>query len=572
MSGGINGFDWLVLFGTVAAIVAYGTYKTRSSNSVDSYLMGDRKTRWWSIGISIIATQASAITFLSIPGQAYADGLRFVQLYLGLPLAMIVLSVTAVPLYSRLKVYTAYQYLEERFNLNTRTLASCLFLLQRGLSTGITIYAPAIVLSAVLGWNLSGTILFIGAAVIIYSVTGGNRAVSVTHQLQMGVIFFGMAAAGVVAFLMLPKEIGLKQAVNLAGATGHLNAINLHFNIKDRYNIWSGIIGGFFLHLSYFGTDQSQVARYIGGASVTESRMGLLLNGLLKVPMQLCILSIGLLLFLLYQFQTPPLFFNQTAEAKVLAGSSAPQYRALQADFQALQIRKSKAVSALSEALTSGSPQGKAIKAHVSGLEEEAKKMKAEAKALIKKADPAQDLNDTDYVFITFILNYLPHGLIGLLLAVMFSAAMSSTASALTSLGGTSVVDVYQRLINPHAGEQVLMRASKGFTMLWGIIATGFALVAGMLENLIQAVNILGSLFYGTILGIFLCGFYLPYIKGKAVFIAAVTAEAVVLFSFFNTDALSYLWYNVIGCLLVAGLGLLLQFGFNRLPSNSVKS
>ena len=381
-----------------------------------------------------------------------------------------------------------------------------------------------------------------------------------------------MAAAGVVAFLMLPKEIGLKQAVNLAGATGHLNAINLHFNIKDRYNIWSGIIGGFFLHLSYFGTDQSQVARYIGGASVTESRMGLLLNGLLKVPMQLCILSIGLLLFLLYQFQTPPLFFNQTAEAKVLAGSSAPQYRALQADFQALQIRKSKAVSALSEALTSGSPQGKALKAHVSGLEEEAKKMKAEAKALIKKADPAQDLNDTDYVFITFILNYLPHGLIGLLLAVMFSAAMSSTASALTSLGGTSVVDVYQRLINPHAGEQVLMRASKGFTMLWGIIATGFALVAGMLENLIQAVNILGSLFYGTILGIFLCGFYLPYIKGKAVFIAAVTAEAVVLFSFFNTDALSYLWYNVIGCLLVAGLGLLLQFGFNRLPSNSVKS
>jgi Na+/proline symporter len=557
---GLHLIDWIVLLGTIALIVGYGIWKTSGKSSMNSFLLGDSQSKWWVVGLSIMATQASAITFLSVPGQAYADGIGFIQFYFGLPLAMIVLSITAVPLYSKLKVFTAYEYLENRFDVKTRTLASMLFLLQRGLSTGVTIYAPSIVLCAVIGWPLQATILFIGTLVIIYTVIGGNKAVNVTHKQQMFIILLGMGIAGYIIVKLLPEGMGVVQATQLAKHLGKLEAIDLKFDLASRYNIWSGLIGGFFLQLSYFGTDQSQVARYLGGESVTQSRLGLMMNGLIKIPMQLAILFVGVLVFVFYQFQTPPLYFNQVEEQKVLESPLKTEWLKLDSSYQVLEKAKQVNIKALQQALATESSQLSQIKSLITQQEEEEKEIRATAKSLIKQANAKSEGKDTDYVFIRFILAYLPQGLVGLLLAVMFSAAMSSTSAALISLSGTTVVDLYKRGINPEANDKQLVVASKWFVVLWGVIAIGFALIAGMVDNLIQAVNILGSLFYGVILGIFVAGFYVKQIKGWAVFIAALLSEAVVLYCFNYVEWIGFLWYNVIGCLLVIAFGLIIQF------------
>ncbi|MES2389719.1 MAG: sodium:solute symporter [Bacteroidota bacterium] len=562
----LNSLDWLVLLGTIFLIVAWGVWRTRNSHTADAFLAGDRKAQWWAIGLSIMATQASAITFLSIPGQAYTDGFRFVQAYFGLPLAMIVLCVTAVPIFSRLKILTAYEYLETRFDIHTRTLAAGIFLIQRGLSTGITIAAPSIVLSTVLGWNLNITIVFIGIAVMVYTVAGGNKAVSVTHKQQMLVIFFGMGAAAYTAVKLLPDGMGIIHAAELAGHLGKMNALDTHFDLNQRYNLWSGLIGGFFMQLSYFGTDQSQVARYISGDTITESRMGLIMNGLLKIPMQIGILSIGVLLFIFWQFNAPPLFFNRNAEQKVLAGPYAAEYKSLQAEH--LKMHGLRVISAkeLHNAESGNTEAIPAIKAKMDAINVDAKQLKNKAISLINKTDPGTDPLDNDYVFLTFVLDYLPHGLLGLLLAVIFCAAMSSTSSALSALGTATTIDIHKRLARPQARDSEMLKAGQGYTLLWGIVAMAFAMFAGRQENLIQAVNILGSLFYGSILGIFLCGFYVPYIKGRAVFAAALLAEIVVLLCF-KYSPVSFLWYNAIGCLLVPVFG----FGF-QLILNSRKN
>ncbi len=557
---GLHLIDWIVLLGTIALIVGYGIWKTSGKSSMNSFLLGDSQSKWWVVGLSIMATQASAITFLSVPGQAYADGIGFIQFYFGLPLAMIVLSITAVPLYSKLKVFTAYEYLENRFDVKTRTLASMLFLLQRGLSTGVTIYAPSIVLCAVIGWPLQATILFIGTLVIVYTVIGGNKAVNVTHKQQMFIILIGMGIAGYIIVKLLPEGMGVVQATQLAKHLGKLEAIDLKFDLASRYNIWSGLIGGFFLQLSYFGTDQSQVARYLGGESVTQSRLGLMMNGLIKIPMQLAILFVGVLVFVFYQFQTPPLYFNQVEEQKVLESPLKTEWLKLDSSYQVLEKAKQVNIKALQQALATESSQLSQIKSLITQQEEEEKEIRATAKSLIKQANAKSEGKDTDYVFIRFILAYLPQGLVGLLLAVMFSAAMSSTSAALISLSGTTVVDLYKRGINPEANDKQLVVASKWFVVLWGVIAIGFALIAGMVDNLIQAVNILGSLFYGVILGIFVAGFYVKQIKGWAVFIAALLSEAVVLYCFNYVEWIGFLWYNVIGCLLVIAFGLIIQF------------
>lgn len=557
---GLHPIDWIVLLGTIALIVGYGIWKTSGKRSMNSFLLGDSQSQWWVVGLSIMATQASAITFLSVPGQAYADGIGFIQFYFGLPLAMIVLSITAVPLYSKLKVFTAYEYLEQRFDLKTRTLASLLFLLQRGLSTGVTIYAPSIVLCAVIGWPLQLTILFIGTLVIIYTVIGGNKAVNVTHKQQMFIILLGMGIAGYLVVQLLPSNMGIIQATQLAKHLGKLDAIDLNFDLASRYNIWSGLIGGFFLQLSYFGTDQSQVARYLGGESVTQSRLGLMMNGLIKIPMQLAILFVGVLVFVFYQFQAPPMYFNQVEEQKVLESSHKQEWLQLDSTYQVLQKAKQINIKALQQSLLQESTQLETIKSTIAAQEKEEKTIREQAKTLIKKANTNSEGKDTDYVFIRFILSYLPQGFIGLLLAVMFSAAMSSTSAALISLSGTTAVDIYKRGIKPTANDQELVRASQWFVVLWGGIAIGFALVAGMVDNLIQAVNILGSLFYGVILGIFVTGFYIKQIRGWAVFVAALLSEAVVLYCFkYHSESIGFLWYNVIGCLLVVFIGLILQ-------------
>ncbi len=556
----LSTLDYCILIGTLGIIVGYGIWRTRSTKTMDGYLKGDNTSPWWSVGLGIMATQASAITFLSTPGQAYNDGLRFIQFYFGLPLAMIVLCITAVPLYSKLKVFTAYQYLEDRFGLPTRTLASGLFLLQRGLSTGITIYAPSIVLSTVLGWSLNATILFIGLAVTAYTIIGGNKAVSVTHQQQMLVIFTGLFAAVVVILQLLPPDVGIVRATQLAGYAGKLNAIDWSWDLKERYNIWSGLIGGFFLQLSYFGTDQSQVGRYIGGANVTESRLGLIMNGLVKIPMQLLILFIGIMVYVFYLFHPAPLNFNSQAESQVYASASGPAYQALERQYLGLQTQKANKTKVLNEAISAEDPkQILAAQRGLDDIQQQITQVRSNGQTIIKTVSPKTDGKDADYIFIHFVLRYLPHGLIGLLLAVILSAAMSSTSAALTSLGGTTVIDLYQRMVNPDASGNKMVFVSRLSTAAWGIIAMGFALVASLVDNLIQAVNILGSLFYGCILGIFLVGFYVPFVKGKAVFVGAIVAELVVLFCFWKVESIGYLWYNVIGCLLVIMVGLLVQ-------------
>ncbi len=555
--------DWIVLFGTLLFIVSYGVYKTRGSQDIHGYLKGGNTLKWWVIGLSVMATQASAITFLSTPGQAYDDGMRFVQFYFGLPIAMIILSVTVIPAYYKLKVYTAYEYLESRFDLKTRSLTAFFFLVQRGLAAGLTIYAPAIILSTILGWHLTNTCLLIGILVVIYTVSGGSLAVSQTQKYQMAVMMGGMVVAGVMVVVLLPEDVSFGDAMNVAGNMDKFNVVDFSFDLNDRYNIWSGILGGLFIQLAYFGFDQSQVARYLGGKSIAESRLGLLMNGLLKVPMQFFILFVGAMVFVFYQFYQPPVFFNEAAKQAVYQSGYEQDFQQLEGKYAETFQQKEAEIREMLTAIEADNEAAiETQRNKISALEDEGEAIRSDVKALITKADSEAETNDTDYVFITFIMNHLPKGVIGLLLAVIFSAAMSSTASELNALASTTAVDIYKRSVKPTASDKHYVVASKLFTVFWGGMAILFAMYASLFENLIEFINILGSLFYGTILGVFLSAFYIKYIRSHAVFIAAVLAEIIVIIVF-RTTGVSYLWYNVIGCGGVIGIGLVIQFGLN---------
>jgi len=555
----MNYLDWSVLTGTILFIVVYGVWKTRGNKTMESYLKGDNSMKWWMIGVSIMATQASAVTFLSTPGQAIEDGMRFIQFYFGLPIAMVIISVTMVPIYYRLKVFTAYEYLETRFDVKTRSLAAILFLILRGLSAGITLFAPSLVLSTILGWPISVTTILIGLLVIIYVVSGGTKAVSLTQRYQLTIIMGGMILAGILAFTMLPNDISFGDSVQLAGELGKLNMVSLEFNLSDRYNIWSGLIAGTFLFLSYFGTDQSQVSRYLGGASVAESRLGLIFNGLLKIPMQFIILFIGVLVFVFYLFNPSPVFHNQVLKQRAMQTDQADTLLLLDDRYSEVYKQKRVAVDNLVQAIHANDERAiKSEREKVKSLQKTETGIRDTVKLAIAKAIPGAKTQDRDYIFLNFVLSYLPHGIIGLLLAVMFSAAMSSMAGELSALASTTTVDIYKRALKPEATPEHYVLASKFFTGGWAILAMVFATLASFAENLIQFVNIVGSLFYGTILGIFLVAFYIKRVQGTAVFWAAILAEALVLYCFQFTT-IAFLLYNIIGCAAVIGISLFIQ-------------
>ncbi|MCF6348205.1 MAG: sodium:solute symporter [Flavobacteriaceae bacterium] len=556
--------DWIVLTVTLLFIVLYGSWKTRGSKNVEDFIKGGNQSKWWTIGLSVMATQASAITFLSTPGQAFHDGMGFVQFYFGLPIAMVIICLVFIPIYHRLKVYTAYEYLETRFDLKTRSLAAVLFLIQRGLAAGITIFAPSIILSAVLGWDLVTLNIIIGILVIIYTVSGGTKAVSVTQKHQMAVIFAGMFVAFYLILSYLPEDITFTKALDIAGASGKMDILDFSFDLNNRYTFWSGIIGGSFLALSYFGTDQSQVQRYLSGKSVKEMQLGLLFNGFLKIPMQFFILLVGIMVFVFYQFNATPLNFNPEAKKAVENSEFAGQYQELENTHKIVEDEKR--ILQLQVASNSTSTlNGERIKQ----LEAIDKKLRIKAKAIINEADEDVETNDKDYVFIHFILNNLPRGLIGLLLAVILSAAMSSTASELNALASTTAIDLYKRNVTTEKSDRHYVNATKWFTLLWGIIAISVANAANLFENLIELVNIIGSIFYGNILGIFLLAFFIKYVKSNAVFIAALITQIsiglIFYFAIFRLEKLgqepliSYLWLNLIGCILVMTIAILIQ-------------
>ena len=538
--------DWIVLGLTLSGIVIYGIWKSGKQQNIDQFLVGGRSMPWYTVGLSVMATQASAITFLSAPGQAFSDGMRFVQFYFGLPLAMIVLCITFVPIFSRLKVYTAYEFLEQRFDLKTRALTAFLFLVQRGLSTGITIYAPSIILSAILNINVVYTTLFIGGLVIFYTVYGGTKAVSYTQLLQMSIIFLGMFAAGILVVHLLPAGVGFGKALHLAGKLGRMNVIDWKFDINNRYTVWSGLIGGFFLQLSYFGTDQSQVGRYLTGSSIGQSRLGLIMNGLIKIPMQFLILLIGVLVFVFYQFNQPPLFFNNYEVQQVKQSNFANEYKKLEKQYSDAFEQKKLAANAYFN--NNRSQTDLIVLKHADSVQTG---IRTKAINIIKKTDSKSDAtNDTNYVFLNFVTHNLPKGLIGLLIAIVFLASMGSTASALNSLASTTVVDIYKRIINPNGSDQNYLNVSRAATIFWGLVCIGMALYAGKMGNLLEAVNQLGSYIYGTILGVFVVAFYLKRIRGNSVFVAAVITELIIIWMGL-TNQIAYLWLNAIGCFLV---------------------
>jgi Na+/proline symporter len=570
----MSNLDWFVLIFTLASIVTYGIWKTRGAKDLQSYFKGNNDAKWWGIGISIMATQASAITFLSTPGQAYTDGMRFIQFYFGLPIAMIILSVTFLPIFYRLKVFTAYEYLETRFDLKTRTLAAFLFLIQRGLAAGITIYAPSIILSALLNWNLTLTNIFIGLLVILYTVSGGTKAVTQTQKQQMAVMMGGMILAGILVINMLPNNISFLDAVNVAGKMGKLNLVNFDFNLEDRYNFWTGTTAALFLFLSYFGTDQSQVQRYLTGKSLAQSRLGLIMNGLLKIPMQLIILFIGVMVFVFYQFNTPPIFFNKVELNNIKSSIYSEELNNLENEFKVLHDKKTVDIYSLIDAQKNEDKlRVKELKRSVLSKENKMKEISSNVKTIVIKNNPSAEINDKDYIFMSYVIDYLPRGIIGLLFAVMFCAAMSSTASELNALASTTTIDIYKRSIKKKENDRHYLMSSKYFTLLWGVLAILFATTASLFENLIQAVNLLGSLFYGTILGIFVVAFYIKNAKSNAVFYSAIAAEIMVVSIHFlnhyqiapNWLQMGYLWYNVVGCLLVILFATLAQKIINRL-------
>ncbi|MGV3704409.1 MAG: sodium:solute symporter [Arcticibacter sp.] len=545
--------DWVVLGITLLSIVIYGIWKSSGSKNLDHYFLGDQSLPWYHVGLSVMATQASAITFLSAPGQAFSDGMRFVQFYFGLPLAMIVLCITFVPIFHRLKVYTAYEYLEQRFDLKTRAFTSFLFLIQRGLSTGISIYAPAIILSTILQIDTVYTTLFTGGLVIVYTVYGGTKAVSYTQLLQMSIIFSGLFVAGIVVVMLLPDNVGMNKALHIAGSMDRMNVIDWNFDWNNRYTVWTGLLGGFFLQLSYFGTDQSQVGRYLTAESINQSRLGLIMNAVIKIPMQFLILLIGVLVFAFYQYNQPPLFFNSYEVKQISNSAYKGEYKQLDERYQTEFEQRKRYATLLADDSHNADLRAQVKKSNLA-MED----IKQEATALMKKNNKEADTNDSNYVFLTFVTQYLPKGLVGLLIAIIFLASMGSIASAFNSLASTTSVDIYKRLINPGASDKNYLRFSRLSTVGWGIISIGMALYAGKMGNLIEAVNILGSLFYGTILGIFVVAFYVKSVKGNAVFIAALLAELIVCLAFYY-EVMAYLWLNVLGCVLVVAFGLIAE-------------
>jgi len=543
--------DWIVLASTLLLIVVYGIWKSRGNRNMDGFFLGNQSLPWYHIALSVMATQASAITFLSAPGQAYTQGMGFVQFYFGLPLAMIVLCISFVPVFHKLKIYTAYEYLEQRFDLKTRAFTAFLFLLQRGLSTGISIYAPSIILSTILNIDIVYTTLFMGGLVILYTVYGGTKAVSYTQLLQMSIIFSGLFLAALVVVKLLPAGVGIDKSLQIAGSMDRMHIIDWNFDWNNRYNIWSGIIGGFFLQLSYFGTDQSQVGRYLTGSSVGQSRLGLIMNGLVKIPMQFLILLIGCLVFSFYQYHQPPVFFNSYELNKIKTSPLAGEFEKIEQRYQLKFEKRKQKVEALQN--DEKNPQ---LRKAVRTANSEMEAVRNEAVELLKKNDAKANTNDTNYIFLSFVTEYLPRGLIGLLIAIIFLASMGSIASAFNSLASTTSIDIYKRLINANATDGQYLFFSRWITVFWGVISLAMALYAGEMGNLIEAVNILGSLFYGTILGIFVVAFYLKKIQGNAVFIAAVISEILVFAAWF-ADIMAYLWLNVLGCVLVVVIALI---------------
>lgn len=574
----MNWIDWLVMLATLIGIALYGIWRTRHVRSSESHMRGNQDMKWAVIGFNIMATQASAVTFLSLPGQAYEDGMRFVQFYFGLPLAMIFLSIFVIPYYYQLRVYTAYQYLENRFGVNTRVFTALLFLIQRGFSTGLSFFAPSIVMSELLGWSLNFTILFIGGLILAYTFIGGHIAVSYTQTLQFTVIWLGLFMAAGIVFYQLPADVHFGDALNIAGKMGKLNLVDFKFDLSNRYNFWSGIIGGAFLAISYFGTDQSQVARYLGGKSLAEGRLGLMLNALIKVPMQFLILGVGVLVFVFYLFNQAPLHFNSN-NVNRLSGSAAEQYQVLETQQKTVFEQRRSAVETMAQALRNGDEaQANAAEAEVKTLHATEMQLREDAKSLIKDHVPDAATKDTDYVFINYVLQYMPIGVIGLLLAMILAAACSSGASAINALATTTVIDIYQRLFKPIASDQHYLRMSKLFVAVWCLISLAFAFSAQLFDNLIQAVNIIGSIFYGVILGVFLAAFFQPSVKGKAVFIAAILTQIIVIVVYMLSEykidlnllgmtvpvRVAYLWLNLIGCLLVMGIAWVLQLGMRK--------
>ena len=563
--------DWIILVITLLFIVIYGVWKTKgSTGNVKDYILGNNETPWWTVGLSVMATQASAITFLSTPGQAYHDGMGFVQFYFGLPIAMVVISMTFIPIYHKLKVFTAYEYLEERFDLKTRSLASILFLVQRGLGTGITIYAPSIILSSILGWNLTQLNIIIGSLVIIYTFSGGTKAVNVTQKHQMFVIMFGMIATFFLILHLLPNDMTLGNALHIAGANDKMNIVDFSFDPETRYTFWSGITGGFFLALSYFGTDQSQVGRYLSGKSIRESQMGLIMNGFLKVPMQFFILLIGVMVFVFFQFNPVPLNFNPNNKIAVEKSIYKEEYHHLEKQLADLSEEK-KEFNLLYIDHLNQNYDNPILRKKLTALSNKENDLREQAKELISKADAKAETNDKDYVFINFILNYLPKGLIGLLLAVILSAAMSSTASGLTALASTTAIDIYKRNLKEEKSDKHYVNATRVFTVFWGIVAILFACIGTLFENLIQLVNIIGSIFYGTVLGIFLVGFYIKYIRAKAIFWGAIFSQLMIFYIFY-LDIVSFLWLNFIGAIMTIIVAMLLQFFLFKNKKESLES
>ncbi|MES2574729.1 MAG: sodium:solute symporter [Bacteroidota bacterium] len=559
-------FDWIVLVVTLLFIVVYGVWKTKGSKNVEDYILGSNETPWYTVGLSVMATQASAITFLSTPGQAYHDGMGFLQFYFGLPIAMVVICLTFIPLYHKYKVFTAYEYLEKRFDLKTRSLAAILFLVQRGLGTGLTIYAPAIILSALLGWNLTLMNIVIGLLVIIYTFSGGTKAVNVTQKQQMFVIMSGMFITFFLILYYLPNDMTFNSALHIAGANNKMDIVDFSIDFEEKYTFWSGITGGFFLALAYFGTDQSQVGRYLSGKSVRESQMGLIMNGLLKVPMQFFILLTGVMVFVFFQFNPVPLNFNPNNKALIEKSVYKDEYHSLEKKLGALSEDK-KVINLLYIDQLNQDYDNPILRNELVGLSSREKDLRDRAKEIILKADSNSETNDKDYVFFHFILNYLPKGLIGLLLAVIISAAMSSTASGLNALASTTAIDIYKRNVKGEKSEKHYVNVTKFFTLFWGIVAILFASIGTLFENLIQLVNIVGSIFYGTVLGIFLVGFYIKYVQAKAIFYSAVISQITIFIIYYyaifiypsGEEKLGYLWLNFIGAMLTIILSLIMQ-------------
>jgi solute:Na+ symporter, SSS family len=545
----VNRLDYVVLIATILAIPLYGLWRTRGRETLGHYLKGDASIRWGTIGLSVLATQAGPITFLSMPGQAYESGIGFIQNYFGQPFALITVCAIFVPIFQRLKVYTAYEYLGQRFDKKTRLLGAFLFLIQRGLAAGITLYAPAIILSALLGWRLNLTIWLAGGLVIAYTAFGGTKIVSITQRYQILIILVGMALAFGIAVHRLPNELSFTKALSLAGKMGKLQAVDFSFDPDKRYTFWSGIFGGFFLALSYFGADQSQVQRYLAGGSLRASRFGLLFNAIVKVPMQFLILLLGAMIFLFYQFEKPPIYFNRAAYGRAIALGHGTELNQLQMQFDDVFARKR---ALLTKPTIIKSP------GQLQQLDSEARSIRDQAKTVLERAGASPKSNDSDYVFITFVLEHLPHGVVGLLIAVIFCATMSATAATLNALSSTTAVDFYRPLIRPNAGDHHYVAATQLLTVAWGLVAIGVASFANLVENLIQAGNILGSIFYGSILGLFLVAFFVRSVRGSAVFFAALLAQILVLV-LFGTLSISYLWYNLIGCAAVLLFSVILQ-------------